>query len=871
MYSYYRSVSVFLKRVFLLLVNFCLVCQSVFCEAVTDKKAYDSKLDSLWSRNLFISSLSRDGKWVVLSEMYDIKENIFHLIRTGDVPCHIVSSGGFLCFSPDNNWFGAISPDNKLEMYNLKDGYRREWNGISSYCFSPAGDHFAAESIEKGKRHSLRVVNLNDTTIFEMEGVFEYEWHPVNSILAANLSDSSGSQVVLYNSETDRCKVLTNSSTSKYSRLQWAYSGNTIVYLEQSGGRYLLHHYNLSDSILTTITPEMYNPYPDSLVMIRTLSVSDDGATVIFSCSNKTDYRKQEPMEIWDTDEPWIYPRLKKLYGFQRPLCLIGWDVRSGKMFRITDENTPDALFNPNFWNVLVYDRLIYEPEYKQDTDVDLYLKNFQTGQKVPVTCKQYMYPGFVKLSPTGRYTAFFKENNWRVFDSESQKVVCLTKGMGLHFEQIDDSPKNDKEPYGNPGWTENEEFIILYDRYDIWLMKPDGSIRLRITQGREKQIQYRISLNLSRYDKDYKRSLYFPSTPVFKIKSGIILEMTGDDFKTGYAILKGKSYLETLVYGPGKVEDILMSSDWHTIVFKRSRYNEPPAIYALDMVSKEITLVYQSNEKLQDFDLGRDVLIGTRSGEKASFSGALLYPSEYDPAKKYPMIVFIYEKNCGFVNSFLPPSDYGYFGFNLLRYITNGYFVLLPDIEYTIGEPGISALKSVNKLVRKALEEESIDRNRIGLIGHSFGGYEAAFIATQTDIFRAVVAGSAITDLVSWYHDIQGNGWDTEQMWRMENQQLRMGASYYDLKKLYQKNSPLHNVERLNTPLLLWAGKNDYNVNWDQSIYMFMAMKRLGKTGKLLLFNDDGHSMMKPDNKKRLSEEILSWFNFYLKEGGSE
>lgn len=871
MYYNNRSVLVFFERVFLLLVNFCFVYQSAFSEDVADKKTYDSKFDSLWSRNIFISSLSNDGNWVVIGELYDTKENVFHLMNIGDSSCHMVSSGRFSSFSTDNNWFGFISPGNKLEVYNLKDDSTRTWDCINSYFFSPVGDYFAAESRGQGNCHSMIVVNLNNTTTSEMKGVVDFEWNPVNGILAANLSDSSGSQVVLYDSETHKRKVLINSSASNYSRLQWTYSGNTLVFLEQTGGNHLLHHYNVSDSILTTNTPEMYNPYPDSLVIIRTISVSDDGATMIFSCSNKSDYQKQESMEVWDTGEPWIYPRLKKLYGFQRPLYLIAWDVLSGKLYRITDDDTPDALFNPNFLDALVYDRLIYEPEYKQDTDVDLYIKNYRTGRKALIVCKQYIYPGFVKLSPTGRYTAFFKENNWWVYDSESQKTVCLTVGLGLHFEKIDDSPIYDKEPYGNPGWTENEEYIILYDRYDIWLMTPDGSKRLRFTQGSEKQIQYRISLNLIRYDKDYKRSLYVPSSLVFKINSGIILEMTGDDFNTGYALLKEKSEPQTLVYGPGKVEDILMSSDRHTIVFKRSRYNESPAIYALNMVSKEIKLVYQSNKRLSDFDLGRDTLLGSRYRQNGSFSGALLYPAEYDPAKKYPMVIFIYEKNCGFVNSFRPPSDYEYVGFNLLRYITNGYFVLLPDIEYTIGEPGISALKSVTSLVNKALKEESIDENRIGLIGHSFGGYEAAFIATQTKMFKAVVAGSAITDLVSWYHDIQGNGWDTEQMWRMENQQLRMGGSYYDLKRQYRRNSPLHNVEKLDTPLLLWAGKDDYNVNWDQSIYMFMAMKRLGKKGKLLLFNDDGHSMMKPENKKRLSEEILSWFNYYLKEGGSE
>lgn len=870
-YKSNRSVSVFVERVFLLLVIFCFVCQSAFGGDVADKKTYDMKLDSLWSRTTYIQYLSKDGKWVALTEEFDTKENLLHLMNTENSTRLRMRNGSFLAFSDNNNWFGSISPDNELEICNLLDQSRRVWVGISSYYFSPTGDQFAAEKINQGKGNSLIVVHLKETSVVEMKGLSEYEWHPVNGILAACLGDSSSSQVILYNAETHSRKILINSKESKYCKLQWNSTGNTLVFLEQYGSNHLLHHYNMSDSKLTTVVADMDNPYPGSRLMVRNVTVSDDGATVIFSSGSDHYSREQTSMEVWDTGEPWIYPRLKKLYGVQRPLYLIAWDIRSGILYRITDENTPDAMYNPNVQNALVYNRLMYEPQYKQETDVDLYIKNFRTGKKQLIVQKQYTYRGFIKHSPTGRFVTYFKDYNWWVYDSESQNTFCLTEGLGLHFEKTDDDPKDDKEPYGNPGWSENEEYIILYDRYDIWLMTPDGSNRLRITQGREKQIQYRISLNLIRNDRDFIRSLAVPGSFVFKIKDGLILEMMGDDFNTGYALLKSKDSLETMVYGPGKVDEILMSYDRCTIAFKKSRYNEPPAIYTINMVSKEIRLVYQSNEKLNDFDLGRDLLVSFKGGKRGSLSGALIYPAQFDPGKKYPMIVCIYEKNSKLVNDFEPPSDYEQAGFNVLRYVTNGYFVLLPDIGYTIGEPGISALNAVTGLTERVLENEFIDKNRVGLIGHSFGGYEASFIATQTNIFRAVVAGAAITDLVSWYHDMQGGGWDTEQMWRLENHQLRMGGSYYDLKKQYTKNSPLQNVEKLDTPLLLWVGKNDYNVNWYQGIYMFMAMKRLNKEGKLLFFKDEGHSMVNPENKKRLTEEIFSWFNYYLKEGRSE
>ena len=92
------------------------------------------------------------------------------------------------------------------------------------------------------------------------------------------------------------------------------------------------------------------------------------------------------------------------------------------------------------------------------------------------------------------------------------------------------------------------------------------------------------------------------------------------------------------------------------------------------------------------------------------------------------------------------------------------------------------------------------------------------------------------------------------------------MGDSYYKLKEAYKNNSPLSHIEQLETPLLLWTGKEDYNVNWTQSVSMFMAMKRLNKGGKLLLFDNETHYLINPDNQEALSLETFEWFEYYLK-----
>lgn len=867
-----RCIPEYFQKMFLLIILSSCVCHSAITVDLTGKKLYNPELDTLWSRDTYILCLSNDGNWVVFKEDYDIKKDVITLMNTADSVYFRLSDGEHLNFSNDNKWFGYISSDKDLMLYNLEDHTIKARQDISSYNFNYAGDHIAAVRMNQDAAKSLLIAGLKDNAVFEMKGICEYKWHPRRDLIAVSLTDSSSSQIILYNVSTHRQNVLCKNEKSSYSGLLWSDTGNSLLFFEQSGDKNQLHFYSLNDTVRSLSDASLEKMFPNSTLSNRTLSISDDGKTVFFYREIKG-YRIKEQNfpEIWDTDDPWIYPRMKAYNKNERSFLLTAWDTRSGRLYGIADEETPTVQFNPDFQHALVYNKLVYEPQYKQYEDVDLYLKDFDTGKKLLIVQKQYTYPGFITFSPKGRYVAYFRDSDWWVYDSESKQNINLVGSFRIGFQDQEDSPKTDKEPYGNPGWTEDEKYIILYDRYDIWLITPDGKHRQKVTNGREQRIRYRISRYAKRNDQNYVDLLTNNSGIGFNLKQVIILEMEGDDLQTGYAIWKYGSDLETLIYGPWKTDLVLMSGDQGRIVFKKCRFNEPPAIFALNLANNETRLLYQSNKKLLDYDLGRDELVKFGSGNKGSLKGVIIYPADFDPERKYPMIVCIYEKNSNVVNSFAPPSEYEYSGFNILKYVTNGYFVLLPDIEYSIRNPGISSLKSVTGLVRKVLRYEYIDKSRIGLIGHSFGGYEAAFIATQTGIFRTVVAGATVTDLISWYHDIQGNGWDTEQMWRLENHQFRMGGSFYDLKKQYYRNSPLHYVEKLDVPLLLWAGKEDYNINWYQSIYMFMAMKRLKKEGKLLLFNSEGHNLINPDNQEKLSEEVFNWFNHYLKEERSE
>nr|WP_277875379.1 prolyl oligopeptidase family serine peptidase [Aequorivita sp. KMM 9714] len=514
----------------------------------------------------------------------------------------------------------------------------------------------------------------------------------------------------------------------------------------------------------------------------------------------------------------------------------------------------------------VVYDQLQYEPLYKYFPNVDLYLKNLKTGELRLICENQYTGGNYVTISPTGKYITYFKGTDWWVYNVKTDENVNITKESHQIFYNSEHQLPGDAFPYGNPGWLQNEEYLALYDQFDIWLMSPDGKIKKRITRGREENIRYRINRDDGRKPFNFLTINHNFSSSTFASDNGILLELFDyKSYKTGFAYWNENSEIQPLLLENGKIDQVHIDQDSRVLVYRHQRFDQPISIHSYDLKKKTKRIIHQTNKELMDYDLGTSEFIEYGLEDGTSLRGSLIYPANYDSNKKYPLIVEIYEKESRDINNFEPPSNLSYDGFNLLKFTLNDYFVLYPDIFYTIGEPGVSALKSVSAAVEKVLETGLVDKKRIGLIGHSFGGYETAFIITQTDLFAVAVAGAPITDVVNYYHQVH---WDSkyEQMWRLENQQFRFGNSFYKMKDAFFRNSPLQHVEKIETPLLLWTGNTDTNVNWSQSVQMFLALKRLKKKAKLILYDKEGHAINKAENQTHLSETIFQWMENHLK-----
>ena len=242
-----------------------------------------------------------------------------------------------------------------------------------------------------------------------------------------------------------------------------------------------------------------------------------------------------------------------------------------------------------------------------------------------------------------------------------------------------------------------------------------------------------------------------------------------------------------------------------------------------------------------------------------------LYYPANYDASKKYPMVVEIYELQSSLLHNYVNPTERNQDGINVANLTSKGYFVLRPDIVYGKGNPGVSAADCTIAATNEVVRREMVDSSRIGLAGHSFGGYEVNFIITQTSLFAAAVSGCGIADVPAHYLSI---GWNLgkPEIFRFENQQWRMGKSLFDDWDGYQRNSPVRHAAKITTPLLLWTGEDDRQVHYHQSIAFYLALKRLNKKQILLVYPKEEHNMEQPKNQRHLTVHIEDWFDYFLK-----
>jgi dipeptidyl aminopeptidase/acylaminoacyl peptidase len=463
-----------------------------------------------------------------------------------------------------------------------------------------------------------------------------------------------------------------------------------------------------------------------------------------------------------------------------------------------------------------------------------------------------------IYLSPSAKYVLWYSalQGAWLTHNLESGETANLTEKIKHQFtNELHDTP-SPPEPYGFAGWIDGETTLLIYDRYDLWRF--DATAKTppqRLTNGREQKIRFRyVKLN-------HEERTINPNAPM-------ILQAFNENTKaSGYykfTIAEGGAP-KKLIMGDYAVLDLTKAKQSDAVLFRKMTVSEFPNLHATTLAFENIVQISDANPQQKLYNWASVELVKWKSFSGEMLEGLLYKPEDFDPKKKYPMIVYYYERNSDGLHLYTSPAP-SRSTVNRTMYPSNGYLLFIPDITYKIGYPGQSAYEDVVSGVQALLKRGYVDEKRLGLQGQSWGGYQTAYLITRTKkMFAAAMAGAPVANMTSAYGGIR---WESglSRMFQYEKAQSRIGASLWERAQLYLENSPLFSADKIETPLLIMHNDADGAVPWYQGIELFMALKRLGKPVWMLNYNGEAHNLTQRKNMKDLSIRMQQFFDHYLK-----
>ena len=491
----------------------------------------------------------------------------------------------------------------------------------------------------------------------------------------------------------------------------------------------------------------------------------------------------------------------------------------------------------------------------------DLYWLSLEDGDRQLVAERLPSFGGDFSsnLSPDGRYVAWYRAPHWYLFDAEAGTNRNLTEGLGVSFADEDHDYPRPADSYGLAGWLDDSSAVLIHDRYDVWSFssqaaETDAAVNLTAGRGREGQLKLRV------VDEGFDRD---PSVTVLPAGERILLHGEREREKNhGFWQVQGGE-LEELVESKHRYRLITRAEDSDRLLFTRESYREFPDLRLSGPDLSDDRRLSNANPQVADFAWGHAELVSFTDADGRASDAVLIRPETLEEGERCPVLVYYYRFFSHRLYSFNEPKVNHRPSFPV--YASHGYCVFLPDVRFEVGRPGFSATKALVPAVQKIVDMGIADPDAIGLHGHSWSGYQTAFVVTQTNIFAAAVAGAPVSNMTSAYGGIRyGRG--LARLFQYETGQSRIGGSLWEARDLYIENSPLFYVDRIETPIMLQFGDVDEAVPWTQGVELYLALRRLGKDAVFLQYHDEPHHLKKYPNKLDYSMKMKEYFDHYLK-----
>jgi len=682
--------------------------------------------------------------------------------------------------------------------------------------------------------------------------------------------DTNGVYAVTTDSDSEPVALL--SGKGKYQRLTWDEDNNQLAFTSDKEDadakqpKFRVYEWNRKDPQATEVVSVSSPGFRKEFVVSEraNLSFSLDGSHLFLGTAPPPEPEKSPDEEIpadekvlvdlWHWKDDYVQP-IQKIRAEQdrnRSYRAV-YDLQTKKFVQLADETMENISPSNDGSYAIGSDNRKYRTISDYDPGfTDYYLVNTSDGSRKPILAKQR---GNVSLSPNAKYAIYFDGKDWYSYSVAGGTTANLTKNISANFYNEENDVPSTPGSYGIAGWTKDDADVLLYDRYDIWQVSPDGNSAKNLTDGAGRKES--TALRYVRLDPrerwiDPDKPMLLSAENQETHDSGFYRDKVNSTAPPQKLLMAAKDF-----NNPAKAKDA------DVMIMTASRFDQFPDIWVTNSSFRELKRVSNGDAQRAAYNWGTAELVSFKNTDGVPLKGLLLKPDNFDPKKKYPMIVYIYEKLSQGLHSFRNPGPGT--SINPTYYVSNGYLIFMPDIVYTIGYPGPSALKCVLPGVQAVVDRGYVNEKAIGIQGHSWGGYQIAYMVTQTNRFRAAAPGALVANMTSAYSGIR---WGTglPRQFQYERQQSRIGGSLWDYPLRYLDNSPIFRADRVETPLLMIHNDEDDAVPWYQGIEYFLALRRLGKEAYMFSYNGEKHGLRKRINQKDYTRRLQEFFDHFLK-----
>lgn len=897
-------------------ILFCIISIGVFAQNPAKKPL---SIEDFGSWNILANPIiSNDGTRVAF-EQNPQKSDGMLIVKSGKSEFDTISRGNRAAFGPENDFivFAIKQPEDSIRKAKLdkvkKEGMPKDSLGIWVFgsndvkkfpklksfkipeenarwiAFTvepvPAPKDTSENSSKKKKEKQegddmvLFKVETGDTLMFRNVSDWTYAKKGESVFFSREVKDSTGTVSSLYVFDTS-----TGTSSEVFADEGWMKNLSS----DEAGNQFafLFSQDTIKEKVYSLFLGSL-NETPEKIVDGYTRGIpvgwtpgengniyfSEDGTKLFFGTAESPEPAPKDTipddekpkLDIWHWQDLKIQPQqMVEAEQEKKRTYLAVFHIGLNRFIQLADPQVRDVSTLEKGNNDLAfgYNELPYlrESSWTGDRKRDYYVIDLKSGIKREIAdCKSY-----VRISPQGKYVVWYEPADSSYYarstDINRLKAVSLTKILPVNFyDERNDTPM-DPRPYGVAGWSEDDRFVYIYDRYDIWKLDPAGErVPVSVTKayGRRNQIRFRY-INL---DSELE---YIPSDEYVLLSAFDEHSMSGGFFSARFGVVTEPNLL---VMEKNHFGGVIKAKNAEKLIWTRESVSEFPDLWCSDLNFMKSEQISNANPQQENFIWPKVQMVEWTSFSGEKLKGLLYFPENLDPSEKYPLMIYFYERNAENLYSHQHPAP-SRSTINRPFYTSNGYLVFVPDITYKEGYPGQSAYNAIVSGTHYLTNTfPYIDEKRMALQGQSWGGYQIAYLITQTDLYAAAMAGAPVSNMTSAYGGIR---WQTglSRMFQYEQTQSRIGGTLWEKPLHYIENSPLFYAPKVNTPLLMMHNDDDGAVPWYQGIEYFVALRRLDKPVWMLNYNGEPHNLNAASwaNRMDLSRRMFQFFNHYLK-----